>query len=266
MPSGNLQRLGKSLSTRTELNDINDLLTFNFIALSQLPDTDLELAVLRKGLSMKLWTAFYTNYLTEDERQRMPKQIETCVPRYLFRKWDEFVLECAQQYGARLLLSELVLTRVWAWVSGGEESGSRKLKKLFDRMYHSSRIGLKQAKGAITDRHRRFKSIAGAELGILRERLRDDWPESAAQVRKHVDRIIETSPDLPNLRSNKEQLLKLLRDDKLALGFRGAAEKSKGDITPAQLLTKWVAGAENLSVEYARQRLLRKTARHGSKN
>ena len=58
-----------SLSTPTELNDINDLLTFNFIALPQLPDSDLELAVLRKGLSMKLWRAFCTNYLTGEERQ-----------------------------------------------------------------------------------------------------------------------------------------------------------------------------------------------------
>ena len=58
-----------SLSTPTELNDINDLLTFNFIALPQLPDLDPELAVLRKGLDMKLRRAFCTKYLTAEERQ-----------------------------------------------------------------------------------------------------------------------------------------------------------------------------------------------------
>src|SRR5207248_1214489 len=99
MPSINLQRLGRTLSTRTELNDINDLLTVNYIVLPQLPDSDLELALLRKGLSLKLWSAFYTSYLTEEERQKLPKTMETSVPRYLCPKWDDFVFECAQQYG-----------------------------------------------------------------------------------------------------------------------------------------------------------------------
>ena len=267
MSRGNLQRLGKSLCTRTELNDndVNDLLTHNYIVLRQLPDSGQDLAVLRMGLSMKLWAAFCTNHLTAHERQNMPKKIETSVPPYLFGKWDEFVLECAQQYGARLLLSDLVLTRIWAWVSGGEESGSRKLKKLFNEMCDSAVINLKLAKGAITDRHRSFKPIAVAELTILRERLRDDWPESPEQVRKKIPRILENSPDLLSLRSNKEQLLLTLSDDEL-MRFRGAAEKSKGDITPTQLLIKLVARSENLSEEYTRQRLLTKKVRRRSKN
>lgn len=267
MPIANLQRLGKALATQIELNDLTDFLTFNFIAVGQLPDSSLELDLLRKGLSIRLWLEFCKNYLTVEERRGMPRQIETSVPRSLHPKWDKFVLECGQQYGARLLLSDLVMTRVWVWTSGQEHRGSLKLKKLFDQMRRSARIGLRQAKGAITDRHRRFKSLVVPELKILRERLRAVWCGSADQVLEHAGRIIDKSSDLLTLRSNKEQLLKLLSNDGIALRFHGAAEKSKDDITPTQLCVKLLARSENQSEEYARQQLLtKKTKPRQSKN
>lgn len=249
----------RDLASPIDLRDqLNELLTLPLMALRELPESCQDIAVLRASLNSKLLTDFSLRCLSESERKQVQKHSpEAFLPTHLHDKWDRFILEAAQQYGPRILLSDHVLTRVWRWATG-ETFGSQKLERLFSRLIRSVRVGLRQVKGTITNRHRHARKFLVRELHLLRTALQSEWPESPTAVRQFVSQRVQTSVDLPNLKQNAKQLLQFLGDDEVALAFLGDPERSKVGLTPSKFCDKWFARSEYLSEEYVRQSLLKK--------
>ncbi|SPE34469.1 hypothetical protein SBA2_900006 [Acidobacteriia bacterium SbA2] len=255
----------RSLAQPIDLRDqIRELFGLNLMALTELPESCTDISILRSSLNSRLLSDFFTTWLSDKERKQVKSRGgEGFLPQHLRHKWDQYILEEAvQQYGARLLLSDHVMARVWAWARG-EEAGSVKLEKLFGKMRHSARIGLGLAKGTITNLHRRAKKPFVAKLALLQLELQHAWPEgrtateSAEKIRQFIAQRIESDPALLTLIANREQLFRFLDDDGKALAFRGE-KYSEDALTPTQFCVEWFAWSEKLSTEYARQRLVTK--------
>lgn len=229
------------------LTDFNDV--------ANLPESRTEREALRYALDERLREDFaYRLSLLPEAEQRRLLERET----EFNERWDQYIREAAQQYGTKLLFSDLVMDRVWTWSNGTEDLGIRKLKKLLDQMHKSTRIRLGLAKGPITPRHQLAKQFFVPQLTQLQTRLREVWPASAEEVRKFVASEISTSPLLPSLKINARSLLQSLKEDKVAMDFRGQPEHSTGDITPTQFFVNWVATSERRSPEAVRQDLTKK--------
>jgi hypothetical protein len=224
------------------------------MAVRELPDDPIEFDRLRGAIDAKLYYDFQNTRLTEHER----KSLITGQKKFnsMYGKWDPYILEAAQQYGARILLSYLVMQRVWSWQCG-ERDGAHKLKSLFYEIHRSTLIGLRKATGRINDRHRRAKALWVQEITALQLRLREAFPATPDDVRQFIENTIEASPEaFPNMKSNKAALL-LFLDDQRALAFRGSDfKRMKGDLTPTKFYAEWIAVAENhRSPELVRQYL-----------
>jgi hypothetical protein len=233
---------------------VRNLLTTDVMAIRELPDNLDEIDKLRSAIDAKLFHDFTSTRLSDLERVALMNGHEDF--RSVRSKWDGYILEVAQQYGARLLLSTLVMQRVWSWQCG-EKDGARKIKTLFHEMHRSALIGLKKAKGRINSRHRAAKPLWIREITALQMQLRESFPKTPDAVRQFIDDVIEASPgSFPNLKSNKASL-QLFLDDHRALAFRGFDFKRvKGDLTPTKFYAEWVAAAENhRSPELVRQYL-----------
>lgn len=225
----------------------------------ELPQSHKEIAELRWTIDARLSMDFQKT-LASDERESIKGNIEGFIPQALCSKWDNYIQEAAQQYGARLLLSNIVMARVWAWACG-EKNGTHKLGTFFHLIVNSARIAQGEAKGTITDRHRRAKKLYVSQLAELQKRVREEWPDSPAGVRQLVTDAIDSLPQLMILKSNRYSLMQLLANDETALAFRGSPERSRDDLTPTQFFVKWVASSERRSLESVRQDLLPTRAR-----
>jgi hypothetical protein len=224
------------------------------MARRELPNDQVEIDSLRYAIDAKLYLDFVRTRLSDAERESVTNSGEGLNPTR--GKWDHYILEVAQQYGARLLLSTLVMQRVWSWQCG-EKDGAHKLKSLFHEMHRSALIGLKKARGRINDRHKAAKPFWIREITALQMQLREAFPATPDAVRQFIDDVIEATPgSFPNLKSNKASL-QLSLDDHRALAFRGFDFKRvKGDLTPTKFYEQWVAAAENhRSPELVRQYL-----------
>jgi hypothetical protein len=230
-----------------------DFATVDVMAVRELPHSLEEVDNLRKAITAKLWLDFYAK-LSDAEKKSL-KNVECLYP--VLGKWDCYILEAAQQYGARLLLTDLVMDRVWSWQCG-EKDGAHKLKSLFHEIHRSALVGLRQAKGRITDRHRGAKKDFVRELVELQIRVRKDWPETPDDIRLCVAAAIVGEGALfQYLKKNKGSLLLFLCDDQIAMKFRGADFKRvKGDLTPARFYDQWVASTENRDPESVRHDLI----------
>jgi hypothetical protein len=226
--------------------------TVDVMAVRELPHSAEEIAKLRTAITLKLWLDFHTT-LSDAEKEAL----NTEGPYPLLGKLDCYILEAAQQYGARLLLTDLVMDRVWSWQCG-EKDGAHKLKSLFHEIHKSALVGLGQAKGRITDRHRRTRKDFVRELVELQIRVRTDWPETPDDIRHCVAAAITGEGSLFHyLKKNKGSLLLFLRDDQITMKFRGADFKRvKGDLTPARFLDQWMASTENRDPESVRHALI----------
>jgi hypothetical protein len=234
---------------------LRNLLTTDVMAQKELPEDLNEIAELRKAIDVKLFHEFARTRLSDAEHASLIGGREDFSS--VRGKWDSYILEVAQQYGARLFLSTLVMQRVWSWQCG-EKDGPYKLKSLFHEMHRSALIGSKKATGRISSRHKTAKPLWIREITALQMQLREAFPETPDRVRQFVDGVIEASPGLfPNLKSNKASLLLFLGNDQRALAFHGFDFKRvKGDLTPTKFFAQWVAAAENhRSPELVRQYL-----------
>lgn len=234
--------------------DNAELLLTDILRIEELPETLEERRRLRALLSARLLEDFqYRISLFPVSRQEALLRNE----REYLNMWDSYVLEAAQQYGARIFLAEPVIERLWAWANGGK-NGFYQLKRLFNEVMESSKIRLRQHKGTITDRHREAKKFFVPELKDLQERLRTEWPESADEVRKFCAMQIDICPPpFPYLRKNKTAFLRFLSDD-IAMALLGDPERSKNRLTPTQFFVNWVAWSENRSSQSTRIDLLNK--------
>ena len=254
-PKSDLAPTTTKHSLTAPLNELDRLLITDVMAIRELPSDMAEIDRLRSAIDARLFRDFASTCLSASEQRILMSGGKDLSP--IQGKWDSYILEVAQQYGARLLLSTLVVQRVWSWQCG-EKDGARKLKSLFHEIHRSALIGLRKASGRISDRHRAAKPLWVREITVLQMQLREAFPPSADAVRQFVNNVIEASPaSFPNLKSNKASLL-LFLDDERALAFRGSADftRLKGELTPTKFYTQWVAVAENhRSPELVRQRL-----------
>jgi hypothetical protein len=218
----------------------------------ELPHSQAEIQNLRSAITMKLWGDFTTTKLSGAERDTLdtaPDGVDVC------RKFDCYIIEAAQQYGARLLLSDLVMDRVWSWQCG-EKDGLDKLERLFTEIHKSARVALKESKGTITDRHRATRDPIVKEFTELRNSLRLAWPETPDGVRRCIEAAIDGEETFKYLKINKAAVMLALADDDRAMKFRGAdLVHVKGDLTPARFYDQLVALAENRDPESVRQDL-----------
>ena len=235
-------------------DELENLATADLMALTELPECSETIGGYRQALDLKLWMDFVQTRLSDVERELIRNNRLDLSS--LNGKWDVYILDAAQRWGARLLLSHLVMRRVWSWQCG-ETDGIRKLNNLFDEMYHSARVGLRQAKGRVTDSHRDRKPDFVDELTELQIQVRHGWPDSAAEVRQLVADAIDATPmRFPYLKTNKTSVLLMLRDDDTALRFRGKGfSRMKGDLTPTKFYELWVASGNNRDPETVRQDL-----------
>jgi hypothetical protein len=236
------------------IDELGDLATLDLIALRELPECSETIGGYRQALDLKLWMDFVQTRLSDAERELVRNN--RLGLSSLNGKWDVYILDAAQRWGARLLLSHLVMRRVWSWQCG-ETDGIRKLKNLFHEMYHSARVGLRQAKGRVTDSHRDRKPDFVNELTELQIQVRHGWPDSAAEVRQLVADTIDATPGrFQYLKTNQKSLLLMLSDDDTALRFRGEGlSRMKGDLTPTKFYELWVASETNRDPESVRQDL-----------
>jgi hypothetical protein len=253
--SENILATSPSLLNKSDAGrQFRSLLTTDVMARRELPDDLNEIDKLRSAIDAKLFQDFASTRLSDLERGSLINGHEDLGS--VRSKWDCYILEVAQQYGARLLLSTLVMQRVWSWQCG-ENDGAHKLKSLFHEIHRSALIGLRKARGRINGRHKAAKPFWIREITALQMQLREAFPATPDSVRQFIDDVIEASPEsFPNLKSNKASL-RLFLDDHRALAFRGFDFKRvKGDLTPTKFYEQWVAAAENhRSPELVRQYL-----------
>ena len=188
------------------VSDNAELLLTDILRIEELPETLEERRRLRALLSARLVEDFqYRISLFPVPRREALLRNE----REYLNMWDSYVLEAAQQYGARIFLAEPVIERLWAWANGGKD-GLYQLKRLFNEVMESSKIRLRQHKGTITDRHREAKKFFVPELKDLQDRLRSEWPESAEEVREFCAKQIDISPPpLPVLKKKQNRVVKI---------------------------------------------------------
>jgi len=170
-------------------------------------------------------------------------------------KFDYYLLDAAQQYGAFLFNSSLVRQRLWSWQCG--EGGDRKLKSLLDAIYRTVLVRLGKKKGRITRRHKNTKKVWIEEITVLQMRVREALPRTPDAVRQFIHDVIESSPgSFPILKSNKASLMLFLTNDK-ALAFCGLGTRLRGvaDLTPTRFYYEWVAASLGRDPEKVRQDL-----------
>ena len=252
--SNNLPESANSTALTQDLHDDDRNLLTDFMSITQLPTSAERIAKLRCELDLRLAFDFMSK-LSDAERPSVHNSGQDV--KSMYGKWDSYIcFEAAPRYGARLLLSDTVMQRVWSWQCG-EEDGTRKLQNLFREINHSADIGLKQAKGRVTASYRDRKRDFVDELRELQIIVRVEWPESAADVRKLVADTIEASVGkFRYLVTNRASLLSMLRDDRTAMRFRGeSSERAKGDLTPVRFYELWVASTTRRTPESVRQDL-----------
>jgi hypothetical protein len=233
------------------------LLTTDVMAVTQLPTSDEEITKLRRALDLRLLVDFRAKPLSDAEQHSLTNNTDDFQSKFVRDKWDSYICsEAAPRYGARLLLSDAVMLRVWSWQCG-EKDGTRKLKNLFHEIWHSACVGLRQSKGRITPSYRARKGDFVNELTELQTHVRDKWPDSAAGVRRLAADTIEATPRrFQYLTTNRASLMLMLSDDSTALRFRGkGSERMRGDLTPTKFYELWVASATNRRPESVRQDL-----------
>jgi hypothetical protein len=189
-----LQHLTKQIPPIELVGTVADLLTLPLAALAQLPESLIEIAVIRCAMNQNLLGDFSARWLSPLEQQLLAQNQGEVVPESLREKWDQYLLgEAAQQNGAGILLSDHVMARVWAWACG-EMYGSRKLNRLFNQIHKSVRVRLRLGKGSVTDQTRQAMDDFVPEIAELQNRLRNEWPESLDEIRVFIEKEIETSP------------------------------------------------------------------------
>jgi hypothetical protein len=255
LPNTSLEN--KVSADHNQLDDLSgdqmlSLMTTDVMAVKELPSDQGQIDKLRSAIDVKLYWDFVTTRLSDEERNLLRKGVDFSSMR---GEWDCYLFEVAQQYGARLLLSSLVMQRVWSWQCD-EKDGAHKLKTLFHEIHRSKLIAHGRASGRITTRHRATKPAFVKELAVLQVQLRQAFPKTADAVRQLIRDTIDASPRLfRQLKTNRESLL-LLLDDERALAFRGFDfNRTKGDLTPTMLHLLWVSTSENRSPETVRQDL-----------
>jgi hypothetical protein len=243
-----------SLVTRVDLDGRpGDLFTLPISALRELPESCQDIAVIRAGVNCSLIPDFLATLPSSEREQFTIHDSDGFMPPSLLSKWDEYLRnQAVQQWGARLLLSDHVMARVWAWAAG-EKDGIWKLTKFFNEVCKSAQVEQKNAKGPITPQARRAKKPFVAEITELQRLVREEWPETSAEVRDLVGREIDSSPPFWLLKKNAPQLIAFLGDDQVALDLRGDADQIV--ITPTQFFVKWLAASKNRPEEPVRQAL-----------
>ena len=210
----------------------------------------------RASVNINLIADFAATLSPTEQEQLRAYNCECFMPPALRDKWDHYLRnEAVQQLGARLLLSDHVMVRVWAWAAG-ENDGIWKLENFFNEICKSARVERKDAKGPITPQARRAKAPFVAELEELQRRVREKWPETPGEVRELVALEVENYPPFWQLKKNAPQLNNFLRDDQIALDFRG--DENRPDsivITAKQFFVKWLAASKNRPEEPVRQDL-----------
>jgi hypothetical protein len=237
--------------------------------LSKFSESLADIAVIRCAINERLVLDFGERYLSPLERQQLEPALVTAksqqlIPASFHEKWDKYLIdEAAEQTGARILLSDNVVARIWAWSGGGEISGIWKLRKLFKKIEKFARVRLREGKpgrGSITDQDQQAMTFAVPQIEELQERLRRQWPESLAGIRTFVATEIQRSYELLWVHSNAEAISNLLRDDRIALDFRGDDLDGNPKLTAIKFYIKLVAWSKNRSEESVRQDLYRKSA------
>lgn len=232
-----------------------DLWAIPSAALPELPESCREIAVIRAHMNLTLVTDFAERYLSAEERRELKRYSQDAFfPKSQRDRWDDYLIEeAAEQHGAGILLSDHVMSRVWAWTRG-EVGGFGKLERLYNKMKKSALIRLGEAKGRVTDQGRQSMDAFVPEITELQIRLRKEWPESPNQIRTFVQTYIETSPAMVHLKRNAPQLINYLRDDAIARDFRGG-DSDRITLTPTQFFIKWLAASKNRVEESVRQDL-----------
>jgi hypothetical protein len=200
-------------------------------------------------MNLQLFCDFSARYLAPGS------QLSTenlTIPEALHHKWDGYLIEeAAVQSGPGILLSDLVITRVWAWAYG-DRKGISKLARFLKNIEKSARVKVKRgAKGKVTDQDRHALRDIVPELKQLQIRLRQEWPESPTEIITFAAREIEASPKMWRLKKNLPHVLNLL-------GQHGVAQEFRGDnpdhitLTPTQFFIKWLAASKNRSEKSVR--------------
>jgi hypothetical protein len=122
-------------------------LTPDVIAIKALLEHVDELEQLRVRIDAKILIGFRESTRFSSEEEATLSRGGDFSPA-LCEKFDTYLFLVAQEYGARLLLSNFVLQRLWSWQCG-DNYGVRKLKTLFHEIVHSAKIERSGAKGRV---------------------------------------------------------------------------------------------------------------------
>lgn len=248
--SKRVQNLARAMPRIQIDGTLAELLQLSFATLPRLFESPNDNVVIRSALNAQLVSDFSARYLTPDSQLAPDVQ---SIPASLHEKWDRYLInEAATQRGADILLSDHAIARIWAWTHG-EALGLMKLERLFKKMKKAAHVRLR-GKGSITDQDRHAMPDFVLELTELQTRLRQEWPESAKEIRAFIEKQIEASPKLWRLKRNAPQLRALLADDRIAVAFRGDnAEEIR--LTPTNFFIFWLSKSKNRSRESTRQDL-----------
>ena len=85
---------------------------------------------------------------------------------------DNLILELAPTYGCRLFYSDLVLSRLAAWMDGDEVASPARFEKLGKQLCRGALFLRGKAKLSVGSDERRFKETIKNELGNLQRLLR----------------------------------------------------------------------------------------------
>jgi hypothetical protein len=182
LPNISLEK--KVSADHNQLDDLSgdqmlSLATTDVMAVKELPHDLDQISRLRAAIDLKLYWDFVQTRLSDAEQNLLKNGGEF---GSVCDKWDCYLFEVAQQYGARLFLSSLVMQRLWRWQCG-EKDGARKLKTLFHEIHRSALIASRKASGRITPRHKATKPAFVKELTVLQVQLRQTFPKTADAVR-----------------------------------------------------------------------------------
>jgi hypothetical protein len=156
--------------------------------------------------------------LTRQFLEWLPRNLQDSRDPAAFQKpFDDFIVYKAQTSGARVLLSDRVLTRVIQWTLSGRtksgslgptESGISYLKKFTRAVVHSAEVRRGKGRGDVPSQHWTFKMEIKKELRALQEEIRSagarqrSSPPAWVQIEETVTRSPQAYPRLyKNLRS-----------------------------------------------------------------
>jgi hypothetical protein len=176
------------------------------------------------------------------------------------QKWNEYIFDAVKDFGATALLSHGVVRQIFDWQTA--EGGVVNLRRLGVELAKAAETRQGIGKGRITIRNLWAKPVFVAEVGRLKRRLFDSWPETHPELLEFINREVSTEGGYPFLLERKAALMDFLKKRRrLAMGLRespqrGSASDDKTEwknVTPTSFFYELLAYSECRAPESIRQ-------------